>query len=1196
MLLSKGYALAILASISSIAHIDCVQAKNASVLRREYGRNSKVRTGKRSGLRFVPNSSHRALESPSKGKGSGDTETVSAPSKGKGSGDIIPAQEIGSGSGFTNKCYDYLLDIASDTVNIQDASAPTKGSYSGKGKSSSLRAPQRRLSSSNGSSKGSTSGTDKSAENLENVASSIDQYGQCVEKVVKDLIERSSMLQIADEDQATEREILIELLYSLQGDTAAMMDSLATQPHCNLDWVSCDETSGLVTKIVLTDLKGVLPSNIEELSSLLKLDLTGTDLSFDNNLFTKLPERIEKILFSGISYKPTDEDLGALTDLAYLTDFVYNDNSITHELAYLPFSSNVKRVFLKDNLMTCLPVFGESTKLEILSVENNDIYAINIACSTFDEATEFQFIITKNENVIKESLSSFCGCETVVSLEDHEFLIHDNFQCEDGEVIESDPEENIEETPEEAPASGSSKSAPKSERSEGTKSNEIDSGKSGSAASSSSESAGGSGESLPGSGTSDSGKSGSAASSSSESAGGSGESLPGSGTSDSDKSGSATSSKTSSVSPEKLPSGSTSGSDKSGSATSSKTSSVSPEKLPSGSTSSSDKSGSATASQEASSASSLKSPSATSGSDKSGSAASSKASSASSLKSPSATSGSDKSGSATSSQEASSASSAKSPSGTSGSDKSGSATSSQEASSASSAKSPSGTSGSDKSGSATSSGPIDPEPVPVCAPGFSGTSCENSVCDNEDCSDNGSCSVNDSGAAVCGCDAGFSGTSCENSVCDNEDCSNHGSCSVNDSGASVCSCDAGYSGLACENSVCDNEDCSDNGSCSVDDYGAAVCGCDAGYSGLACENSVCDNEDCSDNGSCSVDDYGAAVCGCDAGYSGLACENSVCDDENCSDNGSCSVNDYGAAVCGCDAGYSGPSCENSVCDNEDCSNHGSCSVNDSGAAVCSCDAGYSGLACENSVCDNEDCSDNGSCSINDSGAAVCSCDAGFSGDICQSQDSPEPGDLFECIQPPEFDITAEQCSSTIGIQATNSNIAAGTVNLKMEYDEKDIAGVLTPGFYYSLTANIVGSGDCTVIPYEDPATEEGKSCENMKSQIGSTTESGELWSEAILTYRLGGYEEKCCIDEIDVSGENILIDHGFVAGFDTEFTVAIHFDLLLEGCGDDDDGPQTAWAMHPVGDCPLSDPDYLVVASRHGWGKAVVFKTPASAS
>lgn len=205
MLLSKGYALAILASISSIAHIDCVQAKNPSVLKREYGRNSKVRTGKKSGLRFVPNSSHRALES-SKGKGSGDTETVSAPSKGKGSGDIIPAQELGPGSGFTNECYFHLLDSIG-AVGIQDASAPSKGSYSGKGKSSSLRSSQRRLSSSKGSSKGSTSGTDKSAENLENVASSIDLYRTCVQDVVDELIGESGMLQIGEE-QATVSSLL----------------------------------------------------------------------------------------------------------------------------------------------------------------------------------------------------------------------------------------------------------------------------------------------------------------------------------------------------------------------------------------------------------------------------------------------------------------------------------------------------------------------------------------------------------------------------------------------------------------------------------------------------------------------------------------------------------------------------------------------------------------------------------------------------------------------------------------------------------------------------------------------------------------------------------------------------------------------------------------------------------------------------
>ena len=198
MLLSKGYALAILASISGIVHINCVQGKNPSVPKRENGRNSKVRTGKKSGLRFVPNTSHRALKSPSKGKGSGETETVSAPSKGKGSGDTIPAQELGPGSGFTNDCYVHLLDSIG-AVSIQDASAPSKGSYSGKEKGSSLRSSQRRLSSSKGSSKGSPE-TEKYLE--KDVAFSIDLYSQCAQDIVDRLIGESDMLNIAEEQAA----------------------------------------------------------------------------------------------------------------------------------------------------------------------------------------------------------------------------------------------------------------------------------------------------------------------------------------------------------------------------------------------------------------------------------------------------------------------------------------------------------------------------------------------------------------------------------------------------------------------------------------------------------------------------------------------------------------------------------------------------------------------------------------------------------------------------------------------------------------------------------------------------------------------------------------------------------------------------------------------------------------------------------
>eukprot|EP00729_Bicosta_minor_P011212 gene11212-5019_t len=89
---------------------------------------------------------------------------------------------------------------------------------------------------------------------------------------------------------------------------------------------------------------------------------------------------------------------------------------------------------------------------------------------------------------------------------------------------------------------------------------------------------------------------------------------------------------------------------------------------------------------------------------------------------------------------------------------------------------------------------------------------------------------------TCDCDAGYTGTTCENTYCTGQACSDHGSC-VDGNSSYTCKCLAGFIGTNC--SAIDychhdiNVTCSDHGSC-VNSNSSYTCSCTQGYFGKSC--------------------------------------------------------------------------------------------------------------------------------------------------------------------------------------------------------------------------------------------------------------------------------------------------------------------------------------------------------------------------
>jgi hypothetical protein len=284
--------------------------------------------------------------------------------------------------------------------------------------------------------------------------------------------------------------------------------------------------------------------------------------------------------------------------------------------------------------------------------------------------------------------------------------------------------------------------------------------------------------------------------------------------------------------------------------------------------------------------------------------------------------------------------------------------------------------------------------------GTSCGSSSDTICDNADtCNGSGTCQPNNEpGTIVCRADAGEcdvaencngagscpadtlepNGTSCGSSsdtICDNADTCQAGSCQANNEpGTVVCRADAGQCDVA--------ENCS-AGLCPADSFepGGTSCG--------SASDTICDNADtCDGSGSCQTNNEPSSVtCRADAGACDVA--------ETCDGAGSCPSDtlEPNGTSCGNPA--------DSICDNPDSCLAGSCVTNNESTSVtCRADAGEcdvaetcdglgscpadtlepNGTACgdgTDTICDNADTCSGGTCVDNNEPSSVtCRADAG----------------------------------------------------------------------------------------------------------------------------------------------------------------------------------------------------------------------------
>lgn len=111
-----------------------------------------------------------------------------------------------------------------------------------------------------------------------------------------------------------------------------------------------------------------------------------------------------------------------------------------------------------------------------------------------------------------------------------------------------------------------------------------------------------------------------------------------------------------------------------------------------------------------------------------------------------------------------------------------------------------------------------------CLPGFGPPGdCSGSACDGM-CFNNGKCNM-PGGIANCECQPGFSGDRCENSVCDGNNCSGQGTCEVDGNGDPICTCIPPYAASDC------SLVCNSRGFLNAD---RVSCTCDTGYVGNEC--------------------------------------------------------------------------------------------------------------------------------------------------------------------------------------------------------------------------------------------------------------------------------------------------------------------------------------------------------------------------
>ncbi|KAK4327382.1 hypothetical protein Pmani_002145 [Petrolisthes manimaculis] len=266
------------------------------------------------------------------------------------------------------------------------------------------------------------------------------------------------------------------------------------------------------------------------------------------------------------------------------------------------------------------------------------------------------------------------------------------------------------------------------------------------------------------------------------------------------------------------------------------------------------------------------------------------------------------------------------------------------------------------------------------------------LCDDFVCENRGRCYVSPQSPdkAQCSCTPGYHGTNCQYSVCDDY-CIN-GVCDIRLS-APMCQCDQGWRGRKCEIQNCVS--------------GQLGCGCPKGYHGPNCKHYVCDNY--CQQGKCTLVGEDPS-CVCLPGYSGNRCNINDC--EHLCHRGSCHVTSEGA-VCNCEPGYTGRRCMEPLppmgpCEPNICLNGGTCHVI-RGQGLCDCPSDYTGNLCQfqispdQNICNQLQCLHGGICQITYN-VAKCICHEGWGGENCGLQTNCTSTTCFNggsCIPNPD---------------------------------------------------------------------------------------------------------------------------------------------------------------------------------------------------
>ncbi|XP_022101392.1 proto-oncogene tyrosine-protein kinase receptor Ret-like isoform X2 [Acanthaster planci] len=248
----------------------------------------------------------------------------------------------------------------------------------------------------------------------------------------------------------------------------------------------------------------------------------------------------------------------------------------------------------------------------------------------------------------------------------------------------------------------------------------------------------------------------------------------------------------------------------------------------------------------------------------------------------------------------------------------------------------------------------------MCPENYVGPVCEiYSICSGiNPCRNGGTCV-----SGNCQCVNPFSGILCERSCTNDDQCMNEGTCTL----SGVCECLDGFRGSRCGVAECsDTNPCLNQGTC-MD----GSCTCSAPFFGNLCEKIDCSNTNpCLNGGACEMD-----ACSCVAPYTGNLCQRGCSSSSQCLNGGTCTD----MMVCMCAEGFGGPRCGAEAAEmcrgDNDCLHSGRCNEN----GVCECVSNFQGTFCEIACTVDSQCMNGGRCGT----SGVCDCVAGFMGARCQ---------------------------------------------------------------------------------------------------------------------------------------------------------------------------------------------------------------------